>query len=236
MHSGDDFIKNFMENITSQTIFESHCELIMINANSPDSEEVVIKEYMQKYPNNIKYEKLDKDPGIYAVWNRAIEMSTGEYITNANLDDIRREDCIELQAKTLYNNTEVGLVFNDNYQTRDPNMNFFSEEVNTRYISTNEVTFDSLLRGNAPHNSPMWRKDIHDKYGKFDEQYRSAGDWDMWLRATKQGMKIKKIHIPLGLYYFNPKGISTNKENDSWKREEEQSVIMKHLNKEGKPL
>ncbi len=228
VYDGDKFIKNFMENITKQTIFESHCELIMIDANSPGSEETIIREYMERYPNNIRYEKLDKDPGIYAVWNRAIEMSTGEYITNANLDDIRREDCIELQAKAMFLNPEAGLVYNDNYQSHEPNTEFYSDKVSTRYISPNKVSLDLMLRGNAPHNSPMWRKDIHDKYGGFDEQYRSAGDWEMWLRGLSQGMKIKKIHLPLGVYYFNPEGISTSKENEGWKRQEEQTVYSKY--------
>ena len=230
VYDGDEYIKNFMENITNQTVFKTHCELIMINANSPGNEESVIKEYQDKYPENIKYIKLDEDPGIYSVWNKAIEMSSGEYITNANLDDIRREDCVELQAKTLLCNPEAGLVYNDNYQSHTPNLQFTSDEIKTRYVTPNETTFEDLIRGNAPHNSPMWRKDIHDKYGQFDEKYKSAGDWEMWLRGTSQGMKIKKIHIPLGVYYFNPKGISTNKENDHWKRQEEQEVHQKYAN------
>ncbi len=230
VYDGDEFIEGFLKNITSQTIFQSRCELILVNANSPGNEEEVIKKYLELYPDNIKYLKLEKDPGIYAVWNKAIELSTGEYITNANLDDRRREDCVELQAKTLYNNPQVGLVYCDNYQSRVPNVNIEHEEVKARYITPPKVGFHELLGGNAPHNSPMWRKDIHEKYGKFNEQYRSAGDWEMWLRGTSQGMKIKKIHIPLGVYYFNPKGISTNKENEEWKRKEEQGVGMKYAN------
>src|SRR3990167_11330890 len=85
VYNGGQFINGFMEDITQQTIFDQ-CELIMINANSPGNEEAVIKKYMQKYPNII-YKKLDKDPGLYAVWTLAIQMAQGEYITNANLDD-----------------------------------------------------------------------------------------------------------------------------------------------------
>ena len=50
----------------------------------------------------------------------------------------------------------------------------------------------------------------------------------MWMRSTSKGMKIKKIHIPLGIYYFNPTGISTDKKNEEWKKREEQSVLMKY--------
>jgi len=46
----------------------------------------------------------------------------------------------------------------------------------------------------------------------------------MWLRAASQGSKFKKINDVLGLYYFNPTGISTNPENFGWKREEESKV------------
>ena len=41
MYDGDEFIEPFLEDITSQTIFDN-CELILINANSPGNEEKII--------------------------------------------------------------------------------------------------------------------------------------------------------------------------------------------------
>ena len=229
VYDGDDYIEQFMENMTSQTIFESHCELILVNANSPGNEQDVISKYVEKYPGNIKVVDLPDDPGIYAVWNLAVEMSTGEYITNANLDDRRRNDCIELQAKALYNNPNFGMVYNDNYETREPNILHDSPKIGRRYVTGPTCEFEDLLRGNPPHNSPMWRKSIHEEYGNFDTTLRSCGDWEMWLRATSKGMKIRKMHIPLGVYYFNPKGMSTNLENQQWKQAEEKRVYEKYI-------
>jgi len=77
----------------------------------------------------------------------------------------------------------------------------------------------------------MWRRQIHEKYGFFDAKYRSAGDWEMWLRAASQGSKFKKIDGALGLYYFNPTGISTNPDNFSWKQEEESEIYEKYAEK-----
>jgi hypothetical protein len=88
-----------------------------------------------------------------------------------------------------------------------------------------------MLRGNLPHNNPMWRKKIHEKYGYFNQQYASAGDWDFWLRCTFGGSKFKKCKDILGVYYFNPKGISTNVENESWKKEQEKEIFMKYRKK-----
>ncbi len=52
----------------------------------------------------------------------------------------------------------------------------------------------------------------------------------MWLRAASQGSKFKKINEPLGLYYFNPKGVSTNPDNFEWKQKEEAEVYEKYVN------
>jgi hypothetical protein len=43
-----------------------------------------------------------------------------------------------------------------------------------------------------------------------------------------RGEIFKKLPDCLGLYYFNPKGISTNFENFSWKQEEEKEIYTKY--------
>ena len=79
-----------------------------------------------------------------------------------------------------------------------------------------------------PHNNPMWRASVHETCGEFNDKYRSAGDWEFWLRAASKGSKFKKIDDILGLYYFNPDGISTNPDNFEWKMEEEQEIYNKY--------
>ena len=119
VYNSDKFIEPFLEDITSQTIFDQS-ELILINCNSPGNEEAIIKKYMSKYPN-IKYERLDKDPGIYGGWNKAIELASGEYITNANTDDRKSAYHLESHARSLLQNPEVGLVYSACFMTRSPN-------------------------------------------------------------------------------------------------------------------
>jgi glycosyltransferase involved in cell wall biosynthesis len=228
IYDGDEFIKPFLEDITSQTIFEEKCELILINANSPGNEEETINEYVKMYPDNIVYKKLDKDPGIYGVWNIAAKMATGEYLTNANLDDRKAPNSLERHAKELYANPDIDLAYADMLITDEPNETFAENNSNNRKYNFPDFSLDNLKMVNMPHASPMWRKSYHEKYGYFDEKFRSAGDWEMWLRGASQGSVFKKIHEVLGLYYFNPEGISTNPENFSWKREEEKEVFQKY--------
>ena len=226
VYNGDEFIKPFLEDITSQTIFDN-CELILVNANSPGNEEKVINEYLKKH-DNIVYKKLDADPGIYGTWNYALEFATGEFVTNANLDDRKVGDSLEKHAKELYLNPDVDLVYADMLITDSPNETFNDNSSNGRKYTFPEYSFENLKMVNMPHASPMWRKTIHDKCGFFDAKYKSAGDWEMWLRAASKGSSFKKLNDVLGLYYFNPKGISTDPENFDWKREEEREIFEKY--------
>jgi hypothetical protein len=50
----------------------------------------------------------------------------------------------------------------------------------------------------------------------------------MWLRAAQKGSVFHKMDEAVGLYYFNPKGISTNPDNFDWKREEEKEIYEAH--------
>jgi glycosyltransferase involved in cell wall biosynthesis len=228
VYDGDEFIRHFLEDITKQTVFKEKCELILINANSPGNEEEVINEYLEKYPNNIIYKKLDKDPGIYGVWNYALEFATGEYITNANLDDRKAFNSLETHAKNLFQNKDIDLVYAESFITNNPNETFSNNSSKGRTYSFEEFSKEAMLRGNQPHNNPMWRKSLHDKYGMFDNKYKSAGDWEFFLRSTFGGSKFKKIDQILGLYYFNPKGISTDFKNSAWKLEEEREIWKKY--------
>ena len=226
------YIDQLMEDVTSQTIFKEKCEWIILDVNkkADDYEEKIIKKYIDKFPDNIIYKRLDSDPGVYGVWNQAIEMSNGELITNVNCDDRRRPDAFEQQAKMLVLNSDVDLVYNDSYICQDANKLWKDVDQTTPRYNFEQFSKETLLRQNLPHNNPMWRRSIHEKNGYFNSDYRSAGDWDFWLKCAFGGSKFVKHPEVLGVYHFNPTGISTNPENNSWKQEEEKEVFMKYRN------
>ena len=229
----EEYIEQLMEDVTRQTIFESHCEWIILNANKEgdDVEENLILEYQKKYPNNIIYKRLEVDPGIYDTWNMGIKMATGDFVTNVNCDDRRPAWAYEKQAKLLVLNPDVDLVYNDSYITHEPNIMWENLEPNTQRYNFEQFSKEAMLRGNLPHNNPMWRRSVHEKHGYFNQHYKSAGDWDFWLRCAFGGSKFKKCDDILGVYYFNPTGMSTNPAHDSWKKEHEREIFQTYLKK-----
>ena len=233
VYKADEYIEQLMEDVTRQSIFEEKCEWIILNVD-PEGEEFdeqVIMKYVEKYPDNIIYKRLEEDPGIYDTWNMGIKMATGDFVTNVNCDDRRPSWAYEKQAKLLVANPDVDLVYNDSYIVHEPNVMWEDVKKDTQRYNFEQFSKEAMLRGNLPHNNPMWRRKIHDTHGYFNQYYKSAGDWDFWLRCAFGGCKFKKCQDVLGVYYFNPTGMSTNPEHDSWKREHEKEIFQTYLTK-----
>jgi len=219
---GDAFIKGFMEDITAIERFDEY-ELILINANSPHKEEAVIAPYLEQYPNII-YVKLDKDPGLYGVWNYAIRLARAPYITNSNLDDRRNPVFLESQIAILDEEPSIDLVYSDYHVTYRPHETF---AVNTHAWSSDQKEF-SIANSRVPiaGTAPLWRKNAHDRFGWFREDFVAAADWDYWTRMVLGGALFKKVHGYGLLMYFNPDGLSTSTSpTKAHPREREESFV-----------
>ena len=207
LYKGRRFIEKFLENITSQTIFD-RSEVIIVDANSPEREDEVIAKFQKTYPN-IVYKRMNYRIGVYDAWNIAAELARGKYVTNTNVDDLRRPDLLELQARALDHNPSVDIVYQDFFYTFDSLLSF-EEVAQVGYKSDLPIiTAQNLLMFNSPHNAPMWRKSLHQEVGFFDTNFKSAGDWEFWLRCLWKGRSFLKINSPHVVYYINPEGLST---------------------------
>lgn len=223
------FIYHFLSDVARQTIFLD-CELIFLNANSPENEEKYILEFQKCFPNNVVYKKLDKQYSVYETWNMGIDLSTAEILTNWNTDDRRVFNSLEKQYEEFCKDPELDVCYG-------PTLTTSFENENVEFCKSKEgfgcfePEINIMLKNNSPHCLPMWRKRIHDKFGKFDTQYFSAGDYEMWLRAMVGGSKFKKVNYLIGSYYQNPNGISTNQKT-LLKALEEVSNVRKKYSKE----
>ena len=208
VYEGGRFIETFMDNVCSQTIFRDWCELIVVDAASPEGEGDVIRRWMADFPN-IRYIRTPERIGIYQAWNLGIREARGELLTNANVDDLRRHDSFEIQAATLQALPEVDVVYQDVYYTLEPCLPFERVAAFGFRSRVPRVTPAVMLSFNPPHNAPMWRRRLHDELGLFDTRYRSAGDYEFWLRCSAAGKVFHRVADPHVVYYQNPQGYST---------------------------
>lgn len=208
LYEGGRFIETFMHNVCSQTIFREWCELIVVDAASPEGEAEVISRYMKEF-SNVRYIRTPERIGIYEAWNLGIRAAAGDLLTNANLDDLRRHDSLEIQASTLQDRPDADVVYQDVYYSLEPCLPFERVAQFDYRSRVPLLTPAVMLSFNPPHNAPMWRRSLHDEMGMFDTRYRSAGDYEFWLRCAKAGKVFTQVSEPHVVYYQNPVGCST---------------------------
>lgn len=208
LYQGGAFIEQFMDNITSQNGFDRHCELIIVDADSPENEAETIARYVSRHPG-VRYQRMNARVGIYEAWNIGVQMARGSYLTNTNLDDLRRRDSFEIQAGALQSLPFVDVVYQDFYFSFDPYLDWEGVAAFGYKSDLPVITPYNMLRFNSPHNAPMWRKSLHDEVGLFDASFKSAGDYEFWMRCLAAGKTFYKINEPHVVYYQNPKGLST---------------------------
>lgn len=137
----------------------------------------------------------DGVPTVYAAWNMAIAHAGGEYLTNANSDDRLYPGALSKMAAALDTNPEYVTAYGDTDIVK-----VIGGAPVGRYTWA-EGGLDVLYRlGCFMGPFPMWRRSVHDKYGLFDAEMTSAGDYEFWLRLAAGGEKFYKIHEPLGAY------------------------------------
>ena len=165
---------------------------------------------------------------VQETMNMALEMAQGEILTIASVDDFRHPEHVRTLASALVVDHSVDLVYADCCQSSQIVDTFEQCDKNDKYEhSTFKFTKENMIKC-LPGPMPVWRKQVHSNVGKFDEKYKYAGDWDMWLRMVREGSKFKKIEQVLGIYYFNPEGLSTSVETQKDKFQEEREVFNKN--------
>lgn len=205
------FIEHFLHDVSRQTIF-SDCEILLLNADSPENEEKHILEFEKFFPKNVVYKKLDKRYSIYETWNMGADLASSSIITNWNTDDRRVFNSLENQVKEFENDKSLDVCYG-------PTLTTYVENESVEYSKSTdgfgcyEATLQNMLVNNSPHCLPMWRKDLHERFGYFDIKYPIAGDYEMWLRALVGGAKFKMMKDLVGSYYRNPTGNSSDPRN-----------------------
>ncbi len=215
-YKAERFIRGCLGDLTSQTLFsKGQLELIVIDSNSPENEESIVQEFQARYPSLITYIRTPERETIYQAWNRGVQLASGAYLTNANADDRHRADALEIMARYLDTHSDVALVYADCDVTATENSRF-GETCPVACFRWPDFDPKHLFQICHIGPQPMWRRTLHERYGLFDPSYRSAGDYEFWLRLAAGGERF--LHIPecLGLYLQSPSGVEHANQRLSW--------------------
>jgi hypothetical protein len=210
-----DLLSVFLGNLEEQSIFEL-TQVVLVLVDPKSSEIEMIDSFCEKY-SNVKLVIFEQRLTIYEAWNVAIRLTNTCFLTNMNIDDLRSPDSLEIQLQFMLDRPWADVGYQDFYYMWDRDLDWTSVANVGALSELPPVTLLELawFGVNPPHNAPVWRRELHERFGEFDGNLRSAGDYEFWLRVCSKGASFVKIPISTVGYYINPKGMSTSSESPS---------------------
>ena len=219
-------MRGLLEDLENQTI-ANRMEIVVVDTDSPTNERAIVEEFQRRY-DNIVYVRTGKRENSHTALNRCIDLARGKYLTLACVDDRHKADAYERMVAVLEARPDIALVYANSYVTVTENETF---EKHTAVEKYRWADFDphQLLYGCFMGPQPMWRKNLHERYGWFDESLASAGDWDFWLRMAK-GETFLHIDEFLGLYLYSQ--TSSEHRDPQLSRREAQQVQQRYIHRD----
>lgn len=182
---------------------EKEFEIIFIDANSSDNSVDIINNFNLRKGISKQIIKNSERITIYNAWNIGIKNASNPYIMNWNTDDLIYPSAIQTYS---------------NYANKYPEIDLFYSPC----CIINSQSYDSIVGlRNWPEHShdlllkfcycgpfPLVKKTAVESVGYFNENYKSSGDYDMWLKLSKFGFKFKKISDIIGSFYQREDSVS----------------------------
>ncbi len=215
-YNSEKTIKDTIESVLNQTYKDY--EYLIVDGMSKDSTLNIVKSYEKKFKGKLKIIS-EKDKGLYDAMNKGIKMASGDIIGIINSDDILANEDVFNKIIYTFKNEKCDavygdLVFLDKETMTIPTRNFVAHKPSHR------------LGWHPPHPTLYIKKDVYNKIGNFNIDYKIAADLDFMLRLINNNYKL--VYIPEYLVKMRDGGISTNGLKGYINSLKESSLVLKN--------
>ena len=201
VYNSEKYLPKYLKHVNDQ--FLKKFEIIFVDANSNDNSLQLVKDF--KFRNDISIRILNKDSRItiYEAWNIAIKEASGVFIVNWNTDDVLFPSALQTYESYAYRNPNIDLFYSPCFlsRTQDPSSIF-------NIYNWPEYSHKTLLQRCICGPFPLVKKASIEELNYFNEKYESSGDYDMWLKLSKNNYKFKKIPEAIGYFLDRPDSVS----------------------------
>lgn len=200
--AGAAYLRGCLEMLLQQTIAD-RAEIIVIDSGSPEDEQSIVREFQQRF-DNVRYVRSERET-LYAAWNRGLDLSTGTFFANVNVDDWIRDDALEVLAGALERHPECGIAYADWATTDGPRRPVRDDDVVSRHGPYEPSLPLFYCYGGCVQ---FWRRAVLCDLGGFDPSFVACGDLEVLWRLTLA--RGRAVHVPEVLegFYKNPDGLS----------------------------
>lgn len=207
VYNGEKFIAECLESVYAQTWHP--LEVIIVDDGSTDNS-LAIVEQLPGEKRIICQNNLD----VSAARNTGVRQSNGDFIAFLDQDDVWLPDKLNKQMDIFKQYPEIDLVFTDLIKFYESGKEHHARDKHKLALKLNHNNlFSTLIRKNLLMPSEVVvKKASFNIAGGFDENFRTCGDYEMWLRMAGLGMKFH--YIPEVLLKYRQHGSNAAKNTE----------------------
>ena len=192
-------VKDTLESVLKQTY--TNYEHIIIDGASKDETMEIVKSYEDKYEGKLRYIS-EKDSGLYDAMNKGIKMATGDIIGILNSDDMYAHENVLKEIVDTFKETKC--------DATHANLVFMDAETMSKVQRVWKSKEGKLENGWHPAHPTLYlKKEVYEKIGLFNLNYRIVADYDFMLRMMKD-KEIKLSYIDDTIVHMRVGGVSTD--------------------------
>jgi glycosyltransferase involved in cell wall biosynthesis len=151
-------------------------ELIIIDNGSTDETRKVV----ESYDSRVKYHFLEKR-GVSRARNLGLSLARGDFIAFLDSDDLWKKDKIRIQMSVMKNLPQTVICYTEEIWIR----NGVFVNPKKKHKKYSGWIFDKVLPlCLLSLSSAMFRKEVFDEVGSFDEDLPACEDYDMGIRLA----------------------------------------------------
>lgn len=178
VHKGKPYIEQAIQSILAQTYQD--VEFLVVDDGSTDGSDDLLREIASK-DDRIRIITNQTNLGLTKSLNLALHEARGDYIARMDADDIALPTRLEKQLNFLQAHPDIGMV-GTAFEWIDDNGVVIGKPT---IITDSTLLHSSLIRTNPfLHSSVLIRKQLLDRVQGYNEQFKKAQDYDLWLRLS----------------------------------------------------
>lgn len=186
--------------LLSKSEFFKDCQIILTANAAAQNVDYLIREFLKKY-SNVTYIYNQKKTSHAALLNQAVDQAKAEYCMAINPQDTLDLKTIEQQINKLESNPHIDLIYSDFHVCNKPHTPL---ESGCTWYTTFVPEFNGqLLYYNFISPHCIWRKELHKKYGYFNELFDYFAQWEFYNRIVSCGAFFAKVSGNSGQNYIN---------------------------------
>jgi glycosyltransferase involved in cell wall biosynthesis len=182
------------ESITNQTF--KNFEAIIID----DSTNILTSQHCKEYcnlDNRFRYIRPSEKLGLVNALNLGIKTCKFDLVARFDSDDICIVDRLEKQISFMKNNQDIDVLGGNIEVINSDDVYLYTREYPTNHL---EIARSMHITCPIAHPTVLYKKEVIERNGYYNSDFKFAEDIDLWLRLLSAGVKFANLNIPLIKY------------------------------------